>query len=201
MSELSKEILDFSIEEKTISIVRRAFTASTEITPIDCDFGTFRLLRVNDDTINLEYLLSTRFGSTSEVAAQFKKDGRIHLPHEFFEEFINSRGIVGLTGSGILGFSMLNNALIAAFSLKSCVIVAEDIDAKEYINGLQMEYYVVEPGELNIYANDRYGLDPNRALAIGNIQDNQVSINPTDFYLSQYEYLVNMKMLSIYKIH
>lgn len=83
MSELAKEILDFSIDTKTKTVVKQAFGSSQEISPIDCDFGSFRLLRVNQDTINLEYLLSTRFGNTFEVAAQFLKDGRIVLRHEF----------------------------------------------------------------------------------------------------------------------
>lgn len=200
MSELAKEILDFSIDIKTKAVVKEAFGSSQEISPIDCDFGSFRLLRVNQDTINLEYLLSTQFGHTFEVSAQFLKDGRIVLPHEFFEEHKYSHGISSFTGSGIFGFSMLNNALIAAFSLKSLMIVMEGMDAKEYINGLEMEYFVVEPGELNIYAHDRYGLDPNRALAIGKLINGQLSMDPINIYASQYQYLVDLKLLSLYKI-
>lgn len=200
MSEITREILDYSLNETTKSAVKIAFNSRQEISPIDCDFGSFRLLKINDQVINLEYLISTQFGHTFEVAAQFNKDGRIALPHEFFEEFRMSRGTSGFLNHGVVGFSILNNALIAAFSLKSLVIVAEGRDAKEYINGLEMEYYLIEPGELNIYAHDRYGLDPNRALAVGKALNGQFSMEPINIYASQYEYLVNLKLLSLYKI-
>ena len=40
---MTNEILNFTIDDNTKKIVKQAFNSNEEISPIDCDFGNFRL--------------------------------------------------------------------------------------------------------------------------------------------------------------
>lgn len=194
-----KELLDFAINPYTKQVVKQAFNTSDKIIPIDSDIASFRLFKPNDSAINLEYLVGTPFGMAFEVVAQYFKDGRVLLPHKYFEGFKYAYGMAKLSISGISGYTTLDNALIAAFSVEALMIVQYGQDAKESINGLEIEFFRVEEGELNIYAHDRYGLNPNKSLAVGMVQNGELSINPTITYNAEYARLLNLGLLSMAK--
>jgi hypothetical protein len=90
--------------------------------------------------------------------------------------------------------------LIAAFSLNSLLVVLKGAETKQFINGMELEYYLVEPGELNIYASEVYGSISEKALAVGTNNANNISLNPTMRYAHEYNRLVGLKLFSVSKI-
>lgn len=195
-----EEILEFTFSDTTKENLKQAFKNDAQYISAPCEFASFRFLRVNATTINLEFGTSSEFGFSFEVAAQFINDGRIYLPNMFLDTLYYSKNFSVPSMKGIFGFSVLTNALIAAHSVESLLIAKYAEDANETINGLDIEYYKVEEGELNIYAADKYGLDPSNALAISKVVNGKVTIDPTVFYEKEYRNLVDLQLLSIPKL-
>lgn len=199
MEEFANEILEFTLSKSTLEIVNLAFESKKEIYPIDCSFVNFRLLMVSSNIINLEYSVKSKFGMSFEVSGQFHDNGQIFLPLIFFKEFKKNNSL-NSKFTNIYNFPILDDALIAAHSIRSLLIIAEQRDWFEIINGVQMEFYISDTNMINIFANDRYGLNPSIPLASGLSEDGRYSVNSTIQYDNEYRRMVNLQLLSIAKI-
>lgn len=204
-----QEMLISILTNETFNKVHNQFiNPGTSVIQIDIEGLDYRLLKPDETTINLE-LLNT-------MPIRSKIDGKIimyYMPIGYFSlgsgnleftvvkyfendiNFLNDRNMLPLKMK-INNLSLIENALLAAFSMEAVQIAVEYRDANLTVNGLDLDIFMTFEGYPQSYLNDKYGLLTPLAAYMTRREG---KIKPNPIYNELYARLDNMKLLTAYK--
>lgn len=198
MEDYIEDILNFALDRNTLEQISKALETNSQIIAIDSDVAEFRLFKPDSDTVNLEFMVQCKFGTSFEVVAQYKTN-EVNLHYRYFKIYESNLTEFQVNNFDVQSFSMIESALMSAFGIESLLKVDLMSETKEKIKGIELEYFLSGGGEINIFANSKYGLNPSSALAVGVKRGSQIGINPAILYTDDYQRLNSLGLLAIGK--
>lgn len=204
-----QEMVIALFSDDIIERAKKQAKAGPEIIHIERFDMSFRLLKVDYKTINLEFLVSRKFGSQNRLVTYFKPIGVYTVEKSLFSSKISIKIIFefekhygGLAGNAIPKikyevnkFTFEENIVIAAFSMDAVSEASKMQDSNLKINGLDMEIVMAFDGYPQIFLDDSYNIKgPIAAYFIENPQ----SLNPMINYKKTFDELDSKKLLSAY---
>lgn len=213
-----QEMVFTLFSEETIGIAKKQLKSRIEITHIEKFDMPFRLLRVDDKTVNLEILVNrmfgparrTEIGMVRDQASYFKPIGVYNIESGFFSDKVSitiiyefEKHFSSLAGNQITKINhqvkkltLEENIVIAAFSMDAFGEAKEMIDKNLVINGLSMEIVMAFGGYPQIFLDDKYNIEgPIAAYFV----EGPSSLNPIVNYKKTFDELDSKKLLSAYK--
>jgi hypothetical protein len=204
----------FSLD--VIQQAKNQFELGRKITPVEKFDISFRLFKVDDDTINFECMLRRRFGPINQVemgkvqsvVTYFKPIGvykrsfysekfHIIILNEFKDDYLKmiSDGAIE-SQCEIEILSLEENAVIGAFSMDAVIEAEDRQDKKVKINGLDMEIFMANDGYPQIFLDDKYGLNGPIAAYFATGPN---SLNPMVSNKAIFDDLKSRSLLTAYK--
>jgi hypothetical protein len=213
-----QEMVFTLFSEETIAKAKKQLKTKIEITHIEKFDMSFRLLRVDNKTVNLEVSINTMFGPPRRTeigivrnqVSYFKPIGVYSIDSGFFSDKVSitivyefEKPFSSLAGDEISKinyevnkFTLEENIVIAAFSMEAFVEAKEMVDKNLIINGLRMEIIMAFDGYPQIFLDDMYNIKgPIAAYFV----EGPTSLNPIVKYKSLFDKLDSKKLLSVYK--
>lgn len=209
--------------KETLQVVKSQFVSNVEISPIDSFGMNFRLLRATPKTINLELLSRGILGTYFIPIAVYNNDSNIALVMEFEKDFKSIENTGHLpTGAKYNKFSLLENAIIAAFSMgtfEKVFAITNDFknngfetkwiqegripdnnryDKRYQENDFVCDLFMAMEGYPQFYLDDRYGINGPLAGYPPN-QKNNFHANPMVQHKALFDKMLELKLLSGYK--
>jgi hypothetical protein len=213
------------LSKDTIKKVKEQFKSGVEILNNDAFDMTFRLYKSKANNINLEIPIQIKTDNGEEqeideigrgiiqnflmifkpIGFYTQKKGfltteiEITIIKEFEEE------LEYLIDAGIISFdikvnklSLVDNALIAAFSMEAYLNAEKHKDCSFLANGLDMDIYMTFDNEYpQSFLNDKYGLAGHIGAYFVKIQKPRIDMNV--IYENAFQKLYNMSLLTAYK--
>ncbi len=201
--------------EETLQKVTNLFNSTQQMLPIQTADESLRLRKIDNNSIQLEsggmYVLQSESVPDNEegvireekttlsfkTVALYKKNGDIFVPLEienigrqypdFEKEFFGYR---------LKFFSLIENAVIAAFSMNTYrrAILRRDFKYRE--NDLDLNIFMSFDNEPNVWLDDKYGIDHPIAVYF---PDGQETINSVVQTKEVFENMHALDILQIFK--
>jgi hypothetical protein len=223
MTEL-QEMLKALFTKETQEKVKSQFISGEEITSIENNDTSFRLLKTKADNINLELLIHAPIEYVEEQDILGLGKGRLQKTVMFFKPigyFTKKKGIFSSTIEmtilkefelvlnslisenkisthfKIHTLSLIENAVVAAFSMETAIRALKYQDDFGFMaNGLYLDIYMSSEGVPQVFLDDKYGIEgPISAYKIKTMN----TINPMVAYKEIFDRLHNMSLLSAFK--
>lgn len=194
---ITEEFVKVLFANSTIEKVKSQFANGTEIVPVDEFDMNFRLLLVGE-TINLELLASGPYGHYFKPIGFYDKHQNIYLLREFEEDFDNlvRQGEISNT-SLAKRLTLLQNAVIGAFSMDSLIQASQLKDSSFISNGLNFDIFITLDGDPQIFLDDKYNSpDP---IGLYFLRRPNKSVNPTVIFKQLFDEFSSKKLLSAFK--
>jgi hypothetical protein len=205
-----QEMVIALFSDDIIEKAKKQTKAGPEIIYIEKFDMSFRLLKVDNKTVNLEFLVTRQFGSQNKTITYFKPIGVYTVEKGFFSSKVSitiifefEKHYSALAGSAIPvikyevnKFTFEENIVIAAFSMDAVVEARAMQDKNLKINGLNMEIVMAFGGYPQIFLDDSYNI--NGPIAAYFVEGPQ-SLNPIVNYKKTFDELDSKKLLSAYK--
>lgn len=169
---LKQEMLLTLFSKEALEIATKQFKNSEIKIPLDSFDMSFRLFKPTDFNINLEVLIQIN-GNNQNVVPFLKPIGFYTLKRSFFTDEIEVTILkefeedfdfllkIGKIPSGITikKLSLVENALIAAYSMDAVVKAINHKDYSSVINGLEIDILMTYDNEYpQMFLNDKYGV-------------------------------------------
>jgi len=179
----------------------------------------FRLLKVNDKTVNLELMISRpissprkeAIGLVQNMVSYFKPIGVYEIDRGFFSNkvvitifqefekdygFLIANGLIKNTHE-VKKMTMRENAVIAAFSQDAVIEARKMRDSFITVNGLRTEIIMANEGYPQMFLDDMYNI---KGPIAAYFAQGHNSLNPTVDYKPLYDNLYSRQLLSAYKL-
>lgn len=212
-----QEMVATLFSPETIQQAKNQFKSGKEITSAEKFDMPFRLFKVDNETINLELMLTRRFGPIKREAigmvqamtTYFKPIGVYKLDHssgkfhiiilnEFEADYMKmARGGALRNECEVEVLSLEENAVIATFSMDAVVEARDMKDKAMTINGLDMEIFMTGDGSYpQMFLDDKYRFSgPLGAYFISGPN----TLNPMMSVKATFDDLLSRSLLSAYK--
>lgn len=208
--------------EHTLTTVKMMFQTNDKVKPIEGYDISFRLVMINDNSINFEFGYNTPLGIYYKPIGYFNRNMQSYLINEF-ENTFTYLSINELLEIDILpmALSLRENAVIAAFSIDTLLEVlktfqeisvkgykAEFIDGimippnlrydkKTIINGLKSELIMTYEGYPQFFVDDNYNI--NGAIGAYRLMNGKIKIDPIVDFSADHDKLYARSLLSAFK--
>lgn len=202
----------------TIEKAKAHLKSGKEVAYIEKFDMPFRLLRVNDKTVNLELDISRpvntprreAIGIVQKMVSYFKPVGIYEIDKGFFsskvaitilQEFekdytlLTSNGTIKNTNE-VKKLTLKQNVVIAAFSMDAAMEAKKMADNFLTINGLKVEIIMANEGYPQMFLDDMYNV---RGPIAAYFAQGPNSLNPIMGYKEIFDDLDSRKLLSAYK--
>jgi hypothetical protein len=216
MSEnLSNIVSKGILYQETLVKVTNLFDSSQQLIPIETADETLRLRKIDNDTVQIEsagmYVIQSEIAEENpegilrnertvisfKTLALYKRSGEIFVPLEienicrrypdFNDDFFGYR---------LKFFTLLENAVIAAFSMETYRRATLKRDFKYQTNDLNLDIFMNFDNEPQVWLDDKYGI--NHPIAIY-FPDEQETINSVIQTKEAFEKLSSLDILQIFK--
>ena len=206
-----KEIINVLLSDYTIDKMIDAFYSNQKIISHENTLFDSRLFMPKKNIVNFEYLASCPFGHAFEVVAQYDQYNQtLCLTERFYDYFIQNKNSFRVKeGIEIKNFGYIESNMISAWSIESLLIIQQSRDAKGDVFGNNLEYYLVEDGELNIFIKNKYNISTSlhsifakysqNPIAVGTYKNGRLGVCPTINYKDIFEELSSLGLLSMDK--
>lgn len=196
------------IEKETITVVKEFLSKNKEVQAYEKYNMSFRFLRVDENTANLEILIM-KDATIGQVIYFFKPVGyysiekgwlsskvtlTITKEFEFELDSLRSKGLINVE---LKKLSLIENAIIAVFSMESLIIASERADNSFQVNGLYLDIYISDQGNPQFFLDDKYGFSD--GIAVFTFGNEQILMDPAINLKSQYDILKKRQLLSVFK--
>jgi hypothetical protein len=201
--------------QDTLEKVTNLFSSSQTMAPIETTDETLRLRKIDNDIIQMEsagfYVMQSDIVENSEkgvtreektalsfkTLALYKRSGDIFVPLEI-ENMCRQYPDYGddFFGYRLKFFTLLENAVIAAFSMETYRRAILRQDFKYQTNDLNLDIFMTLDNEPQVWLDDKYGI--NHPIAIY-FPDGQPTINSVIQTKEQFEKLQALDILQIFK--
>lgn len=209
--------------KETLDKVKQQFKDGTEKVPVDSFDMSFRLFKSKSDNINLEILIQTAIETGEEQEIPGLGRGRMQTAVMYFKPvgfFKEKKGIlsneleVTIVKEFEKDFDELNkmshipsnikthkltlveNALLASFSMEADIEAKKYKDASFLANGLYCDIFMTFEGYPQFFLDDRYGL--NGPIAAYLLRE-QNTVNPILQYKPMFDKFHSMSLFTMFK--
>jgi len=196
--DLHSEFLGHLFKKEVLRDVELLKLSNEIIFPVSHEM-TCRLYKVNQDTINFDYLGVLLPGYYFETIAVYKSNS-LFLREDFYNYYLLNKSLYDCTQYLIQQFPLIESCMLACASFTIREAATERKDSKNFVNGILVDVFVADDGSINVFADDKYGLPSNKPLMIYRFDDGNIVTLIGNYYLELFQDLNDRQLISLNKL-
>lgn len=191
-----QEMFKAFISEEAISKVKAQAKSGEQIVSVDMFDMNFRIFKTNVGMYNFELLCNSALGMYFKPIGFYSIEKGFLSRKVFLTVLKEFESELQSTSKDVSTLSLIENAVIAAFSMEVVNIAQQYKDANLMANGLKCDIFMSFDNIPQFYLDDQYNVQG--CIAMYPIKQ-QNSVNPTVQTKALFDKFQKMELLSVFK--